>query len=361
MPSPIQCFGGLSTSPFGYNAAHFVGSSGTDTWSNSTNSATPCSLATAITNAGANDVVFIMDDGTYTLTSTAVFPGGSSSGFCVFAGTANQNGADANGGWPLLDADSNNIDVTSLAVFTWLEHLEITGSGDAAGAVSVQGQWVIWDCDINTNGGFGLNVAHAGFVVFADIHANSAAGVDDANLLSCFGCHVHDNSGRGMNANGNSQMVAGCVIADNVGIAILTGNFGMVLFNTIDGGVSATDDAIVSSTAALNMCLGNIISNFSTGGAHAIDAGSEQIQIDVFNHTYNVNTASSAAIKRDLTTGDPDYAGDPDFSLGDSSTASDKELGTPFSTTNPFVDKGAIGREEPAGGGGGGVGVIIGG
>ena len=47
------------------NAPHYVASDGTDTWANATNSGTPCSLSTAITNAAAGDIVKIKA-GTYT-------------------------------------------------------------------------------------------------------------------------------------------------------------------------------------------------------------------------------------------------------------------------------------------------------
>lgn len=50
----------------------YVSSSGTDTYANSSNSATPMSLTTAFANAVANDRINIKADGTYTISSPGV-------------------------------------------------------------------------------------------------------------------------------------------------------------------------------------------------------------------------------------------------------------------------------------------------
>jgi hypothetical protein len=60
----------------GMAATHYVSPSGSATWANSTNIATPCSLATANTNAAAGDLVYLRA-GTYT---TAIEPANSGTG-----------------------------------------------------------------------------------------------------------------------------------------------------------------------------------------------------------------------------------------------------------------------------------------
>ena len=56
-------------------ATHYISPTGTDTWANSTNIATPCSLATANTNADDDDIVYLRA-GTYT---TMISPANSGS------------------------------------------------------------------------------------------------------------------------------------------------------------------------------------------------------------------------------------------------------------------------------------------
>jgi hypothetical protein len=54
-------------------AIHYTSNSGSDTWANSTNIGTPCSLGTAVANAAAGDTVYLRG-GTYTIGSgTAAF------------------------------------------------------------------------------------------------------------------------------------------------------------------------------------------------------------------------------------------------------------------------------------------------
>jgi hypothetical protein len=71
----IIFFGAVFLLPkISWAATHYVASSGTATWANSTNIDTPCSLATANTNAVAGDMVYIRA-GTYSgITGSAINP-----------------------------------------------------------------------------------------------------------------------------------------------------------------------------------------------------------------------------------------------------------------------------------------------
>ena len=67
------------------NAAdHYASPTGTDTWANSTNISTPCSLSTAFSNASAGDTVYLRG-GSYSLSGqTEVSNNGSSGNEIVF-------------------------------------------------------------------------------------------------------------------------------------------------------------------------------------------------------------------------------------------------------------------------------------
>jgi hypothetical protein len=56
-----------------YGATHYVASDGTDTWANSTNISTPCSISTAMANAEADDIVYLRG-GTYSYTGNPAEP-----------------------------------------------------------------------------------------------------------------------------------------------------------------------------------------------------------------------------------------------------------------------------------------------
>ena len=54
-------------------ATHYVASSGSATWANSTASGTPCSLATAFANAGsAGPDLVLLADGTYSVANATL-------------------------------------------------------------------------------------------------------------------------------------------------------------------------------------------------------------------------------------------------------------------------------------------------
>lgn len=365
--SAPDIFGGATGDKFGYTA-HFVGSSGSDTYPNATNSSTPCSLATAVSSAAPGDLVLIMDDGTYSIGGNINFAaGGAGSAWVVVAGTGNQNGADANNGRPLLQASgmSANEDIIGNAStgYQWFENLEVDGNTSGGENTDtgfyLGGLCVAYNCvcyDTNENG---FLVQSRTYALFCLSYGNAGLGIyQSSNGVVAF-CHCYDNGGGGIATSSPSVPTLFNVCQNNGDFGIDAQNAGQaVWFNTCDG--NATDGIVAGY---YQVFIGNILSNHGgppTRFGYDPDDSSGNQEAYLFNHYYNNDTDVDATvvIEAEKTTGDPAYtdAGNGDYSIGSSSPAANLELALATldaTFVNTFMDKGAMQRQVTAGGGGG--------
>jgi len=350
---PTNIFGGGSGTANGYTA-HYVAHDGTDTYANATNSATPCSLATAMGAGGgaAGDVVFIMDSGTYTrTTAVSLTNNGSTAAYIVVAGIDNQNGANSNGGRPIIDLQDtggvNGISVASNNV-SWWENLDVRQAGLAG--VSIGDRNIAYNIFSHDNGSDGFDVLGNAVVIFCDSSLNAGNGffVSSGEIWYC---RSFDNSGDGFQTNGEAAHHFWCQAFDNTVDGFDCNHHSSnVSFCTADG--NGGDGISYTATIKGGFTFGNILSN---NGAYGLNVGTPKLHMTLFNHFHGNTTAAksgSGYLSADETTGDPDFtnAASDDFSLGAFSNANNLELSTTYAGTNPFTDKGTVGTEDAAGG-----------
>lgn len=313
--------------------------------------------AEAIAGEAAGQCVRWMDDGTYTL-AAALAPtvdGTTAAGMVVWVGYQNQNGANSNGTAgnprPLIDGDSNaiyGIDCSNVAVLRWFENFEITGCGGAAG-FRLYYQSVAHNIYSHTNTGYGIHIDNAMCVALFCQTDGNANGVRCEMSSSCYGCSSVGNSSMGF---WEGRLVR-CVAHANLD-GFYHNGIPIDLFEcTADAN---TNDGINWNTGFPTVAVGCLFTSHAGAGDLGIEKNTQAKNGFAIHCHYHGNTATVTTNMPDVgvTTGDPDYtdAGADDFSLGSSSNAADLEIGAPFAGTNLFIDKGAIGRDEPAGGAG---------
>lgn len=125
-----------------YGSAHYVSPTGTDTWANSTNISTPCSISTANSNIQAGDKA-ILRGGTYTISSgAAINP--TNNGTCDPPGTPETDSCKIiyeayPGETPLFTANLSS-DISGISL-TSKKYIKITGT--ATGYITFEnfGRW----------------------------------------------------------------------------------------------------------------------------------------------------------------------------------------------------------------------------
>lgn len=358
--APPDVFGGATAARFGYtlrwvasNAEGTGDGTGSGVGAGAGNSWT---LAQAMASAVAGHQVMVQDDGTYTLAAdhNPAANGDTTSGFIVWAGTGNQNGADANGGRPLIDCNSGAFSFGVGDTTTWWENVEVANStvnGMEIGLYSVvynisshnhtsdgiqvdAGAWII-ACRCFSNGVYGINFTSSrGKALYNSCYSNTFSGISlgDGGIAAFNNCY--DNSDDGI--------IAASII-------------NLTLHNTIDGN---TEHGIDVGVTTPFVSIGDIITDHDQASMRGIDEGlvaATFMWMAHFGTGALANTTDRAAntLRAGETTGDPDYtnAATGDFSVGTGDHA-DVEVGSLFVDTSPFITKGSTGRQEPAGGGG---------
>jgi hypothetical protein len=123
-------------------ATHYVSSSGSASWANSTNSATPCSLATANSNAAAGDIVNLRA-GTYT-TNLMPANSGSAGNFITFQSYPGETATIQNQTYNLAISGKSYIKVSGI---TFVNPSDYWGAYVANGATY---NWIT-GCTFHTN------------------------------------------------------------------------------------------------------------------------------------------------------------------------------------------------------------------
>lgn len=351
----------------------YVSSTGTDTWANATNSATPASWATMLTDAVAGDRVNVKADGTYTLAATSTMTGAGSTtspiiirGYASTIGDGNLGRTNSNGelittNMPLI-AYNDTFKLTILGA-TIIESLKITTNNNTS-SVSLGANSAIKSCVIiNSSNATGANTITP---ITMDTILDSDLTLSNPNAAAV---NVQLNNTT-VRLFGN-RIKGGICVQTGSGHIILVGNviFGAVncIKTTVAGGivtafqntlVGSSGDAIsiVTASTAMHAIVNNMITDNGAYGVNLTSAAAEPVF--AYNR-FRDNTSGHINLGTDWTTGTSwghvtTDTGGPETDYTDQST-NDYSLisASPAKAAGWFrhLDIGALQREEPAGGG----------
>jgi hypothetical protein len=280
---------------------HFVSPTGSDTWANSTSSSTPCSLATAVTNVAAGDIVTLRA-GTYDI-DTILNPaaGSMTSGRIVWRAYPAET--------PTLRATAN-VRIFTGKSFTTYQGLNFTtnsGTKTTTAAIYCPAAnigCVVQDCTITgLQRGIELNDSFFGSVTncnFVDcVTAGFAGGTTTYTFrVSFFGCRF-SNCGTGILAtyvSGVSSMNAvNCLIVSNATAGIDVGadsGFTNIIGCTFaSNGKAISISGALSATGSYGILVKNCLIANNTYGIYAI-ADSDRAAMENYNAYYS-NTSGN--------------------------------------------------------------------
>jgi hypothetical protein len=301
-------------------------------------------------NAAAGHVVRIQDDGTYSITTNkGPTNSGTNSGFIWFVGYANQNGANSNGGRPIIDAQSNSITALgdaskSRIAFENLKVINAATAGMAVGDYSIAYNIQATACGDGIVGGTGSTVSR---VIGCECWSNTINGIKMVYAGQVLFNHCYLNTNYGILNSGQLMACAFNTVHNNTAGGIYEGSYlHCYLFNTIYANGSGKKGLFLDHVGGT--AIGNLVSGQTGTGGIGINVGINGLALH--NHFYNntANTDTNPAIAG-TTTGDPAFinTGTYDFGLGDLSAAINLEIGSPM-VRNPFMDRGAVQKQVVA-------------
>ncbi len=362
---------------------HYVSSAGTDTYANSTNPATPCSLTTALGAAAAGDRVNVKADGTYARTTTAdvvtnagtatspiVFRGYSSVITDGYQGRTNGNGALVTTNMPSVTYTTGRM-VPTTAFVLW-ECVNFSGAPSNP-LLTVPTDCIARGCvatNSSTNGSataisFSNGARALVFDCDATLSGASGGGAGAINISNStgsrlIGCRVKGGPTAGIATSTADTLVALNTIFTQTGNGFIksgTGGFVVLLYNTFVGGGA---DALhfVASMTATQIIIGNMITDNTGDGIDMVNVNCAAFtgynrfrdNATTYNNFGNWITATSYG---DVTTdtGGPetDYvsAGSPNFDYRLIATSPAINAGLPL-----YAGIGALQRQTTTGGGG---------
>lgn len=349
MPTPANVFGGGSGTANGYTARYVSSAApggGDGTTSGLVGATAAWTLAEAFAAAVAGQVVFIMDDGLYTLTADGSLgaSGTGATGYIAYAGINNQNGSNFNDGRPKIDcAGFNGINHDVVRNLLFFENLEIING--ATRGLRVAGSSVAYNviCHDNLANGFTC-VADESVLLFCDAYSNGTHGFSMSPGLALF-CRAYGNTQHGFITNSSNPYYIFCQSYENGTDGIGgSANVSKVLFCTIDDN---TGDGVEFLATQAQLAFGNIISN--NGGTGLRCPNTPKNVLAIFNHFYNNGAEHSSGILQTMKTSgsDPLYSGPPDFSLAPNSPAAGLEIFSQFAIINSYMEKGSVQSRQP--------------
>ncbi len=336
----------------------YVTTTGTDTWANATNIATPASWATMLTNAVAGDRVNVKS-GTYSQTTTvdALSSSGTATSPIIIRGYASSIGdyylGRTTGGWTLTTTNMPFISYTSgrfnvTGTFVLLEGIRvgatsststavtltsdsamircsITHTGTAAGAIVVSGNLrsVLYDCDLFLDGASGGTAATTLLSANSTVDSclitaksSTANGINAASSSTIYGCRIlGQGTGGGQHGiamtitsgspfirNNTIRLWGGDAINIITGTTVLQKIIGnMITDNTGDG-----IDMVSTSNCAIAACnrtrdnangynnAGDWLTGTKYGDVTTDTGGPETDYTDATNHDHSLIFASPA-------------------------------------------------------------------
>lgn len=355
----------------------YVTSTGTDTYANSTNSATPMSLTTAFANAVAGDRINVKV-GTYSRTTTSDTPTNAGTvtspiwyrGYSSVIGDGNLG--RTNGSGALITTNMPAITWTTGRIvaagsFTIYESLSLSGAPAnpliTAGQDSIVKSCVIVNSSTNA-AATGINLSARGVLFDCDASLTGASGASQAVTGSSVNCRIISNRIKGgpgagiFTSVGSSQVVivGNVIFAGFGGITVQnTTNSPFIYGNTI---VSATSDGINIATGntMLSCIINNMITDNTGDGIDMVSTSNASLL--GYNRTRD-NTGSAVNNGGDWTTAttyshvttdtggaSTDYVDTSTFDYRLISTSPAKGVGY-----FPSLDIGALQRVEPTGSG----------
>ncbi len=359
---------------------HYVTTTGTDTWANATNPATPASWATMLTSAVAGDRANVKV-GTYsmgnnidvftnsgTTTSPIVIRGYSSTITDGYQGRTNGNGPLITTNMPLLSYTGGRMNA-SAKTFMLFESLQLTGAASNPefnlGADSAIKSCVVSSSSTNA-AGVAVTLSGARCVLFdSDVTMTGVSGGTAAVNITILNARVIGNRINGGATTGVRIFVSNAtpVIAMNTiftstsnGITSIDVGIGScILYNTIVSG-SADGINIATGNTSLSTIIGNMITDNSGDGIDMVSTSNAAFTAynrfrDNANVYANAGDWITSTSYGDVTTdtGGPetDYvaAGSNDYRLILASPAIN--AGSPL-----YAAIGALQRQQAASGGG---------
>lgn len=289
----------------------YVSSSGTDTYANSTNPSTPCSLTTAFANVAAGDVFNVKKDGTYTRTaSDTVSASGSAAGVGMFRAYNTVIGDCARGRNPSGGANPGRLDATNFATIAYnsgfrlnvtgtylvFEGFEFTGSF-SGGLVTLGG------VDCHAAGCKATNSSTNAAAVAFDVTAQRSKTIDCDGALGasggtaifrltaantyCIGCRATGSPAAGIAATNRAIIAANIVAACALdGIALSGSADPVVLWNT----VHACGGDGIDMAAAMTVLTTILANHLTDNGGYGINANGASCAAYARNNRFRDNT-----------------------------------------------------------------------
>lgn len=307
---------------------HYVASDGTDTWANSTNSGTPCSLDTALANLAAGIGVYLKA-GTYSRSaSDAITADGSATSPIIFAGcdaswnvlTPSRNATtkllDATN-YPIIDYGAGNYNLNAEGSnYSVFRCIKVSGAR-AAGQLQIGMNGLAYGCVVvnaaNSANAIGLYSNQAN-PVFDNCDAactgtSSGPAIQGASAVRIINCVSYGSKGNGINL-GASAVLINCLIYGHAGYGAYFSSTSATHYFTLYGvtiyGGSGfyTGDAAFTNLSYIGCC------HITDGGAYAIQNPNATGSSIVLSHNRT----------RDNTSGEKSWVGDYVIDVGGSDT-----------------------------------------
>lgn len=276
----------------------YVSRTGTDTYANSTSPSTPCSLATAITNAAAGDRFNILDDGTdWTPGSSTFANNGSATSPIVWRGYASTIG-DATIG----RSSGGALNTTNMPkwAFTSTSVMNVTGTFNIFEAIDISGTRSGALVTLNGN-----DSCLVGCRVVNNSTNAAAIAVDGAGSRTmAIDCDIASGASGGTCAarfNQTAAVIEGCRVTSPGAIGIITGATALVALNTVYGcggdgiamnSATGTPDILQNTVYG---CTGDAIDIISTATLKQHAAGNHLTDNGGFG--INMNGATAALVQ----------------------------------------------------------------
>ena len=263
------------------------------------------------------------------------------------------------------DAVANLYSTTSIP--SYVIHYNMKLHSTTGFVVDPTTGWAFINCEVTDCDGLSLIDGSINVVVMGcHLHTTGGTGVDGLTVGTdtvCIGNEIHATTGAGINRNNLSSVLIGNLIydVDEHGIELGNSDHGCVIGNHIVGeSISNMDGISMTGTANGNIILGNIIKDWGTssvGGGINYGANGNAYAVG-WNHFHNNSEGNYLAaddwadLTANDTTTDPTFANKAagDFAVGTNAKGKGWPDAFPRGTTTPFVDSGAVQREEAGGG-----------